>query len=114
MSFRIGRGSRARHRLGEASDEWHIHVVHDTPTPTVDVAAHKQQPSVPDGESTMTVQGAISQVALPTPAQGEVAKAADEIRHCQRPAGLRTDESKMSDSGAPKDVSAPAAPEVRC
>ena len=54
MSFRIGRGARARHR--QASDEWYIHVVRDTPTPTVDAAAHDQQPSVPDDDSTVITQ----------------------------------------------------------
>jgi hypothetical protein len=52
MSFRIGRGARACHR--QACDEWYLHVIRDTPTPTVDAAAHEQQPSVPGDESTAT------------------------------------------------------------
>ena len=46
--------------------EWYFHVVRDTPTPTVDAAAHEQQPSVPDDESTVTAQAVLSLVALPT------------------------------------------------
>jgi hypothetical protein len=52
------------------------------PTPT---AAHEQQPSVLDDESTAIAQAAIaSQVAPATPVPGDVEKAADKVRlyHC--------------------------------
>jgi hypothetical protein len=42
-------------------------MVHETPNPTVD-AAHEQQPSVPDDESTATARVTIAQVAPATPA----------------------------------------------
>ena len=95
ISFRIGRGARAHHR--QASDEWYLHVVRDTPTPTVDAATHDQQPNVPDDEFTVTTQVAISHIALPTPASDAVEKAADEVRlyHRQLLAVLRVNELSM-------------------
>jgi len=69
---------RARHR--QANNEWHLHMVHDTPTLTVD-AAHEQQPSVYDDESTATAQAAIAWVVAPAMSvPGEVEKAADDVR----------------------------------
>jgi hypothetical protein len=39
-------------------------VVHDTPTPTIDVV-YKQQPSIPDNEFTASTQATIAQVITP-------------------------------------------------
>ena len=93
-------------------------MVHDNPTPTVD-AAHKQQPSVPDDESTATARVAIAQVAPATPAPRRGGEVVEEVRlyRWQLLAGLCTPAIVSIDNvrvWSPQVASAPAASEVCC